>query len=218
MNFKFKNSIPDGSYAEVGQTNQLRWVNMFKEEDGSFSYQSCKWKCKDFLNENVRKYQGEVSAIYGYDTTNMKQNDEGMWFHLLYIHDVGVFKKNLGSISKLKGYEPIEVHDYKGDLILFIPRYYFENTYRISVLTYLIRVCNVTEVITDWKNHPTKSIDNTSPTYHDRIIDRGFVEPVKGYWYYVGKMHSPQKKPQTSTVHNCGMNAWMAAADKEGLL
>ena len=224
MNIKFNNSIKSGSYAEVGQTNKLRWINCFREQDGTFSHESLVWKCKDFLNEIVRKYQGQDSSIYGYNAGSMRVNEEGVWHRLLFIHDIEVFKKNLGSISKLPGYVPLEIYDCeqapqdtKQGLMVLIPKYYFENTYRISVLTYIMRICNVDKVIEDFINHPTKSIDNTSPKHHDAIIKRGFVEPVKGYWYYVGKEHTNLKSPCTSTVHNCGMNAWMEAATKEGL-
>lgn len=226
MKIKFNNAIKSGSYAEIPQTNKLRWINCFKEKDGTFSHESLVWKCKDFLNEIVRKYQGQNSSIYGYDAGSMRVNDDGVWHRLLYIENKEVFLKNLGSISKLPGYVPIEIYDCekapqddKEGLMIFIPKYYFENTYRISVLTYLIRVSNVGQVIKDFTNHPTKSIDNPSPNYHDAIIKRGFVEPVKNHWYYVGKAYTNLKAPaNTLSVHNCGMDCWMRAATSDGLV
>lgn len=218
MQIKFNNAIPSGSYAEIPQTNNLRWVNCFKEEDGTITHESKLWKCKDFLNEVVSRYQGNKTQIYGYDAGSMRFNDDGVWLRLKFIDNMDVFKKNLGSISTLPGYVDFDVYDCEEGLMLFVPKWYFENTYRISILTYLIRVSNVDKEITDWTNHPTKPVDNPSPKFHDAIIKRGFVEPIKDHWYYVGKAYTDLKKPNTGTVHNCGMDGWMKAAKADGII
>ena len=217
---QFTNDIPSGSYAEVPQTNPLRWVNLFRNEDGSFTHTSKRWKCKDFMNEIVRKFQGQNSQIYGFNSQDIATNEDGVWLRLLHLVNKDAFIKNLRSINSWAskcGYPPVDLEDLPSaeEVIIRIPRKYFENTYSISFLTYFIRVANVDEVVQDWAKHPTKNIDCPFESHWDTALKQGFAPPVEGYWYYMGKKYTDLKNPMTSTVHDCGVDAWLTAVQME---
>lgn len=218
---KFNNKQITGTYAEIGQTNPLRWTNLFREEDGSFTRQSFKWKCKDFLNEIVSKGKGNKTCVYGYECWSWKVNPEGEWMLLEHIVDKKVFLENLGSINKwveASGYPPVEFLD-EEELVIMVPRKYFENTYSISFISYFIRVANCQAVVKDWNDHPTKSIDNPfGPTHYPTVMKQGVKPPVPDYWYYIGKKNTALGVPDSYSVHNNGVNGWLTACMMDGIV
>ena len=214
---------PHTSYSEVGQTNKLRWVCLHKDADGNFSEQSKEFKCKDFFNEIVAKYHGHILGCYGFTAEPIQTNDEGVWVELRYIANQDVYEKNIGSINKLckrDGVPEIELIRYGKGVVCLLPRAYFNDTYLISFLTYLMRVANVDVVVEDptWREHPTKSIDCPFASMFDVVMNRGFKTPktaAKAY-YYAGKAHNYSVKPPVSYVHNCGVLQWSSHIKAEG--
>lgn len=219
---KFNNAQITGNYAEVPQTNPLRWTNLFKEADGSFTRESKKWKCKDFLNELVSKYQGNRTSIYGYDAGPMRVNDEGVYVYLEHIIKMDVYQGNLRSINNWAasvGMPAMEIlGEYEGGLVVLLPRKYFDSTYSISFLSYFIRVANVSEVVSDWDKHPTKAVDNPFGSYWDKAMKYPFKAPIEGYWYYAMKAHTNLEKPNTGTVHDNGVNSWLNYLTLDGVI
>lgn len=217
---------PHTSYAEVGQTNPLRWVCLHKElseGDGMcFSEQSKPWKCKDFLNEIVAKYHGDLLGCYGFTADSVQTNEEGVWVRLFHIANPEAYTANIGSINALaaaQGFPELELFDYEGGFVVLLPRQYFNTTYPISLLTYLMRVANTDTVVTDttWMEHPTKSIDNPFAGVYADVMAQGFTTPdnVGNSYYYYGKNHDYSKKPQVQMVHNCGVSQWTATLKAE---
>lgn len=214
------------SYSEVGQTNKLRWINLFLESnDGKhmkFSEQTKQWKCKDFLNECVAMRHGHELGCYGFYAASVKTNDEGIWVKLINIHDKDAYKANIGSINALaraQGFPELELLEIEDGFVCLLPKEYLETTYSISLLTYLMRVSNVSQVITDksFMEHPTKAIDNPFPSVYAQVLKQGFATPenVGGSYYYYGLKHDYSKKPEVMMVHNCGVSQWTCTLNAE---
>jgi len=216
---------PHRGYSEVGQTNKLRFVCLHRAEDGTFSEQSLEFKCKDFFNEIVAKYHGHLLGCWGFEAESIQVNEEGVWVELRNIDDVEVYKQNIGSINKLiatDGLPTLELLPYKDGFVCLLPRQFFDNTYLISLLTYLMRVANVSEVVKDptWKEHPTKPIDCPFVSMFDVVMNRGFKTPetkAKAY-YYAGHAHNYKSKPPVHLVHNNGVLSWNSLLKAEGKL
>lgn len=218
---------PHTSYAEVGQTNQLRWINLYREselgaKDLVLSEQSRQWKCKDFLNECVAARHGHILGCYGFTADSVKTNDEGIWVKLINIHDKESYRQNVGSINALataQGFPAIELLEIEEGFVALIPTAYLESTYPVSLLTYLMRVSNVPNVISDksFMEHPTKAIDNPFPSVYAQVLKQGFKTPenVGGSYYYYGCKHDYSKKPMVFMVHNCGVSQWTCTLNAE---
>lgn len=214
---------PHTSYSEVHQTNVLRWTVLFNQGDGVFKPQTKEFKCKDFFNELVAKYHGHVLGCYGFTTESIELQDEGVWVLITHIINKEAYEANVGSINKLsaaEGLPPIKLewHTPKSCVAL-LPREYFKNTYLISFLTYLMRVANVDEVVTDptWRKHPTLNIDCPFRNVFDKVMDRGFKSPDIKSYYYAGKKNDYSVKPYVSNVHNNGVASWTALMMAEGI-
>lgn len=213
---KVRHNHDKGAYSEIPQSNGLRWKVLFKEADGSFTPTSKEFKCKDFLNDVVAKYEGRAFEIYQFDWRGTDINEDGVWLSLHNIVDPKVFVENIGSIKKVKGYgEELILEQHNNDtFVCFIPRSYFRSTYTISLLSYLIRVSNVDRAITDWLNHPTKSADNPFGNKHDVIVEGG-MEPPLPYSVYGGKnkttVEDMLRGGSFYTLHDNGCAAWQHA-------
>ena len=145
--FKFLKAITK-QYSEIEQLNPLRWEILFKNADGVFEPQTAKFKCKDFFNDIVAKYNGHNLTIYGMDTSSIKLNEEGVYVRLKNLfRDNPYFIENLQRIviDPVKQELGAEIWFKKVNTtvgLLFLPREVFKNTYIISLVTYLIRCCN----------------------------------------------------------------------------
>lgn len=214
---------PHTAYSEVGQTNSLRFVCLYKDGE-TFSEQSKEFKCKDFFNEIVAKYHGHILGCYGFTAESIKTNDEGVWVELRHITDTKVYQENIKLVNALierDGLPPLELLPYKNGFVCLLPRPFFDNTYLISFLTYLMRVSNVGEVIKDptFMEHPTKPIDSPFSSVYAKVIKRGFKTPENpgNSYYYYGKNNNYKVKPQVYNVHNCGVAQWTSLLMAEGL-
>lgn len=206
---------------EVGQTNPLRWVILHKEPDGPgsetvYQEETPEFKCKDFFNEVLAKYHGHKLSIYGFNAGELSLNEEGVYVLLKNIHDMEVFTKNIGLVStyaeKFGGtklsLEPID----DTNAVMLLPRWYFQNTFYISLLTYLIRISNVTQEIKDetFMEHPSKAIDNPFSAVYREAVAHGFSKMPVDTFFYVGE-GDYYTKPSSGYVHNCGVNGWIGA-------
>lgn len=212
------------TYCEVGQVNPLRWKTLFREGD-TFIDQSGWIKCKDFFNDTVAFFkEGSVFSIYSYDN-NIKKNDEGVYFLLKNIADMPTFCSNLDVMNQqLKadlgchvGLFP-QPNEEKNQCIVLIPNELWETTYRISMVTYIIRLSNYGYKYTDWNSiwstmAPSHTLDHAfSPAALKNAKQYGF-KPLPGYekyWWYCGEQYNSEVlKGQTGlTIHNNGCSSW----------
>lgn len=221
---KINKTYPQVHYSEMPQNNPVRFTILFKNEDGSFDTQSSEFKCKDFFNEVVAAYHGQPLGAYSFETKGMKLQDEGVWVLLTHIIKLPSFEENIRSINKLAkkdGMPEVEVHAHTLDsVVALLPRAYFNNTYLISFLSYLIRVANTEDVNPDptWKTHSTLEIDCPFRNVFDRVMARGFKSPAIKSFYYAGKKHDHSQKLSSShIVHNNGVASWTALMMAEGI-
>ena len=221
----FKLVLKDNStYAEEGQKNPIRWKTLFKEQDGSFTDQSGWIKCKDFYNDTVAFFkEGSVFSIYSYQN-KIKKNDEGVYFLLKNITERPTFLENIAVVNKrLKEDLGCEVQVWEQDkehLMFLIPNELWETTYRISMITMVVRLCNYGIAYKTWED----LWDSHAPVYKvehsftqdakNNALKWGFQVPeqFREYWWYCSKEYNSKTKPKTvgGTIHNCGVSTWSA--------
>ena len=205
------------TYSEIDQVNPLRWEILYRENEGTFTSQSGKIKCKDFFNELTRKYcSGQDSSIYRLSTAAINLNDEGVYLRLHNIEDMTVFEKNLDTTINTGldcDFHVISESLDNHTCLLFIPVYYFTSTYLTSLVTYIIRICNSKTEVSSFDQAVTDSQD-------DAIYQEGkalaikwkfdIPEKYQEYWYYCGVVNSKtEPSPYAAgVVHNNGVQSW----------
>jgi hypothetical protein len=212
----------NSSYSEVGQRNPLRWKTLFKNEDGSFIDQSGWIKCKDFFNDTVAFFkENSVFSIYGYKN-DIKKNEEGVYFLLKYIADKKTFFQNMEMVNKQLYKDlscTVECQDHEEDeVIICIPNAMWESTYRISLITMVVRLCNYGVKYAEWadlwtSSAPSQQLEHAfSPDAIKNVQENGFNVPVKftKYWYYAGPQYNSETTPKQtgSIIHNNGVSNW----------
>ena len=222
--------ICDGSfvsYTEVGQTNPLRWKIFRLETDGNFYDESGWLKCKDFFNDWVYTRETKKGmSIYGFSTHNhvMKDIDKekpgyiglknlrlGFFENLKVLnsflpHKIGIFQDAIWNTGET----------WKENPILEIPTYYLKNTYRISLLSLLIRLCNIEIVHSSWKDFVTYRYNMQDQNLFNSVKELNlwfnFHPKVEKYiWYCGNSINSETLKNKDAPnyyIHNNGVVNW----------
>lgn len=217
LNITHKNT-----YSEIGQSNPLRWRIMHKEGD-VLSSQSGLLKCKDFFNDVVAYKRAKLAFKIYYFDNQIKFNREGLYIHLTAIDNQERFCNNLGIINVRMGsdlqthFNFVKMDD--GSVVICIPHKLWKNTYYISLLSMMIRLCNYKTEYDSWesffaKNAPINKVE-TAFTEKAKAFacEKGFRLPVKlrKLWFWAGdNYHSGnQEKPMGSVIHNNGVSNWV---------
>lgn len=219
----FKINIKDKTtYAEVGQTNPLRWKTLFRETKDAFTDQSGWIKCKDFYNDTVAYFKEKsVFSIYGYKNA-IKKNDEGVYFLLKFIKDKPSFFHNIGVMNERLKADlgcVVGAWDHNEDeVVILIPTELWETTYRISMVTFVIRLCNYGNTYNVWEDFwnthaPSYKTEHAfTQDAKNNALKLGFRVPKEfdKYWYYAGPSYNSQKNPKQtgSIIHNNGVSNW----------
>lgn len=202
-------------YSEVSQINPIRWEICYFNGT-SMKVQTGKFKCKDFFNDVVAKYHGTYFRIYGFDNEKLKLNDEGVYVRVTGIVNFAQFAENIELVINSVVEDKITVKKYyrKGAL-LFIPRWFFENTYKISLVTLLIRLCNygvvynsLEEAINSVELDCEGTITSGAKEY---VRTRLFNVPdeYKKYWWYMSPVsNSDNPVGSVGWIHNNGVQGW----------
>lgn len=210
-----------GQYGEIDQPNPLRWRIMHRKGD-VLSSQSCLIKCKDFFNDVVAWKKAKKSfVIYGF-SNKIKFNREGLYLHLTEISDEQMFLSNIEIVEQRLWQDLREtlVMDRVDDgFVVLIPHKVFSNTYYISLLSMLIRLCNYNIKYEDWDsifadNAPINTIEEA---FNDNAIAfthiNGFklLTKYRKLWYNsTNGWNSASDKPlMASTIHNNGVCDWV---------
>lgn len=220
MPYKFGQDLIT-SYSEIPQLNPLRWEILFKDGD-TLHPQTGKFKCKDFLNDIVAARKGYPFEVYRFDSTKIKTNTEGVWFRLTNLADYQQFVSNINNTLNVfyvgtdKLLITIEQID-KDSAVVFLPDHFFSNTYKISLTSYIIRLCNYGVAFNTFRE-ALESIpageDNPANDQGKQLALEWQLEIPDGasnYWYYCGKDHNSIKKPVTdypAIIHNNGVYNW----------
>lgn len=216
------------SFAENIQVNPLRWQALYKNPDGSFEDQTGVFKCKDYFNDIVAKYLDIDTNAFGFDTSKMKYNEEGVYILCSQLNHIPQFLDNIELISKQAESQGFPA--FSGEKIntttclLFFPREYFRSSYITSLLTYLVRIAHCDEAFTEFSdfitNHPTKDVDNPFREKSGQIMSLLFKEPVEDCWTYLGATKKTlitkvNAMGYSTSLHNAGCYNWHYMLDLE---
>ena len=217
--YKLSKVPSNASLSESSQANPIRWCLVHKKKDALKAVTPW-FKCKDYFNDIVAAKHGAFFTQYGFDNSKVVDpNEAGAYVVVNYIQCKEKFKDNLASWGNPE--HPVVV-EYTDDqqCLLYIPAYYFENTYRISLLTYLIRLSNQEEE--GYKMFPsvTAALQSQLSMTSSGMVPHGRAfatkhgwdarEGGKYWWRYIQQNNISITDSEThkSTIHNCGVNAW----------
>ena len=213
------------TYAEEGQPNPLRWCILSGTPETGFTNESSWLRCKDFFNDYAVAYNGgKRFQIYGFSTEKMNIPKKGEPVYMALDATTKAFPFNLGKFNtwlKDKDLPTIVYRPYEGKWIIEIAPYYFSNTYHISLLSLIIRLCNMDvefkdfESLTEYKSFPTKD----QQKWDQVVAAKRFFnlpEQMKKYVWYASKDKNSELTPDSdyslaSLVHNCGILQWNQA-------
>lgn len=212
-----------GSYAEIGQTNPLRWQNLRPIGNGVFEAVSKQWKCKDFMNEVVTSFHtGRDFSIYGFTVEHNKFFAEGQQRLPILLHNVKAgWKDNMEVVNDYlleQGFEDVYTEVLPNNQALInIPPIYLTNTMFMSQVTLFIRLANtetvygsINEMCNDKLNK--QDANNLAACFKKPLKD--FPKELEQYiWYYNDEQnlkHGADKSAtiNTSLMHNCGVVSW----------
>ena len=216
------------TYGEVDQKNPIRWELFYLNDANELEPQTSQFKCKDFLNDVVGWYHNVKGLVYGFNTENMKFNDEGVYIR---VHNIKYPLQWLTNVENTLQ-KPLEASlGVRLDItlldlatyLIFVPRAVFEKTYYISLASFLIRISNndylyesIEQVFTD-RNGPVfnpqkeNSLEQPQVT---KLAKAGFNLPDKllDCWYYAGPNYNSSMEFDISSyismMHNNGMCGW----------
>lgn len=216
------------NYAEIGQTNPLRWMNLKLVGPDTYEPVSKWWKCKDFMNEVVTSFHlGRDFSIYGFRVThNEFFNKDDVCLPLLLKNVSKSFLVNMEVVNEHllhEGYPAVEVYPHDMGAFIKIPLEYLANTLFMSQVTLFIRLANTEEEY--------ESIPNMLKDKHNRGDEVNFnaclKKPLGSFppnlseylWYYDDERnchrdHPKDKNIQTSLMHNCGVVSWAKSDPK----
>jgi len=218
------------NYAEIGQTNPLRWMNLKLIGPDTYEPVSKWWMCKDFMNEVVTSYTlGRDFSIYGFQVThNTFFNKEDTTLPLLLKNVSKSFLVNMEVVNEHllnEGYPEVEFRElHTKQVFLQIPLEYLANTLLMSQVTLFIRLAN-TEKEYDTLSDMVKDKHNGGDEVN---FNACLKKPLSQFppslgeylWYYDDERncrrdHPKDKNIQTSLMHNCGVVSWGWAEQEE---
>ena len=214
-----------GQYAEIDQPNPLRWRIMHRSKDVLTS-QSCLIKCKDFFNDVVAWKKAKKSfTIYGFKN-NIKFNREGLYLFLTEIENRELFMNNLEIVQEkllqdLK--DTFAFSEHEDGIVVLIPHKVFSNTYYISLLTMLIRLCNYNTKYEDWDSifaddAPINTIEEAFTDKAKTFTQKNGFKLLTKYrklWYNStdGWNSLSGKELIASIIHNNGVCDWVKSME-----
>jgi hypothetical protein len=223
FNIKIKPEHNTGSspYTESPQANPLRWMIMYREKDVLTS-QAAVMRCKDYFNDLVALRQGHVFSIYGFKNDTVKFNKWGLYILLTGINKPDLFIDNVNKSINVRMKEDLStsVRCWKqpdGSVVIRIPNKVWENTYAVSLVTMMLRVCNNNIELNSWDElygdqSPLNTMERSFTAQAKKLTKKiGFKAPIDT-WYYYNTQYNGVNGWTTSvgglTVHNNGCSAW----------
>jgi len=215
-----------GQYAEIDQPNPLRWRIMHHSK-GVLTSQSCLIKCKDFFNDVVAwKKAKKAFVIYGF-RNDIKFNKEGLYLHLTEVGEIDVFLNNLYKLNQrvfddLKVYLEYTVMD-DHSIVVMIPNKLWSNTYYISLVSMMIRLCNYNVKYDTWDSFfdDNAPINTVEEAFNDKAKTfaqkNGFklLTKYRKLWYNStdGWNSASGKELIGSIIHNNGVCDWVKSME-----
>jgi len=242
---------PNNSLVESSQNNHLRWVCL-KERQGNFTNTTPIFKCKDYFNDFVvHRHMKKIFSQYGMKSNEAKFDRKGgMW--VLLANVTSYLASNIencintefgptwgiklvytelehdvvgGDTDCFCAYQSTHVHVKFG--LLYIPKEALTNTLRISLMTLLIRNCNIDHQLYNYDEliQPELAMDGQLDNgRYTMLKERKYnFASEKEFVYHCGQYTNSQvewKDYEKVTVHNCGImgftNAFITEIGVEG--
>jgi len=208
-------------YTESGQPNPLRWRIMYREKN-TLTSQANLMRCKDYFNDLVALRQGHAFSVYGFKNDTVKFNKWGLY---LLLTDIGKPDQYIENVNKainvrMKADRGTTLRCWKqGDhsVVIRIPLKLWNDTYTISLVTMLLRVCNNNIDLTCWDDlyAPTSPLNTIerSFTQEAKAITKhlGFKPPIDTWYWYSSAFNGDKGWNATIgglTIHNNGCSSW----------
>lgn len=226
MEIKFVDNHKNTTYSEEPQSNLLRWQIYKQITPTEYHSVTGKFKCKDFFNDFIVAYRAKYPFVkYGFQSDpNLVNPDDPDGIPVVLTNIVKNFKKNLSIANKWlveQGFPKLSPEFFSPkECLMYIPWEYTKNTYYISAVSLLIRLCNNSkytlkerfEELWDWEELDGRERDLAGVLLHKRMDKLG--ELAKYLWYYNPKNCFPSDHMETSNysfsslTHNCGIKSW----------
>jgi len=223
-------------YNQERQSNPLQWTTLYKDGEDSFQKTSGQFQCKDYFNDLVALKHGRKFSVYGFNNETITFNEEGLYVLLDNILDMESFSRNTG-IFAAKAQEQLGVAPHFTEVdqhtaIVLIPHKFFDLTYPISLLTWLIRVSNYRVTFDSWgdifkKAQKVGDLSHEIRNWYDAPVALhlpvwGFVPPpeVQECWFFAGYNYNSTTQPgvSPSVIHNNGYVDVITACYNSGVI
>jgi len=227
---------PNNSLVESSQNNPLRWVCL-KKRLGNFTNTTPVFKCKDYFNDFVvHRHTKKIFSQYGMKSNEAKFDRKGgMWVLLANVTSYlasnieNCINTEFGPTWGIKlVYQDLEAGEVEGELsnlavyghsdyqvkcgLLYIPKEALTNTLRISLMTLLIRNCNIDHQLYNYDEliQPELAMDGQlDNARYNMLKERKYnFTSEKGFVYHCGEYTNSRvewKDYEKVTVHNCGI-------------
>lgn len=201
------------SYAEEGQPNPLRWAILSGSLEEGFTNETSWLKCKDFFNDYCYTYNtGKPMAIYGFNTKDMAIPAKGEPVYIAVKDITPQFKENVQNVTS-----NVAIHEADdGTCVLELHPDHFANTYSISLVSLVIRLCNVEhsfgslEEMKVYQKFPSQDQSKWNQVVAKKVFF-SLPEKLKKYIWYSGEQHNSETEVTmasyqlASNIHNCGV-------------
>jgi len=219
---------------ESSQNNPLRWVCLKKRLE-TFTNTTPVFKCKDYFNDFVvHRHMKKVFTMYGMKSSQAKFDRKGgMW--ILLANVTGYLASNIENCINTEFgptwgiklvYKDLEKSVVVGDLatlklygdlgvsygLLYIPKEVFTNTLRISLITLLVRNCNIDHQLYNYDEliQPNIALDGQlDNARYNMLKERKYAfTSEKKFVFHCGQYTNSDfewKDYEKTSVHNCGI-------------
>lgn len=227
------------SLVESGQHNPLRWTCLKKVRD-TFTNTTPLFKCRDYFNDFVvYRHMKKVFSQYGMKSNQAKFDRKGgMWVLLSNVTDYlqsnieNCINSEFGNTWGIKlVYTPVDDGVVTGDIysqhiiagkakygLLYIPKEALTNTLRISVMTLLVRNCNIDHQLYNYDELIQPDIADDGQLDNARynmLKERKYnFASEKDFIYHNGTNDNSNTEWPTygfTAIHNCGIGGFTRA-------
>lgn len=224
--------IPNTYYNESPQNNPIRWVVLAKVGEDVYESTTMPFKCKDYFNDFViYKHTGDEFCVHGMKSSQAKFCERGGLYVLVY-GTKPEFAQNVQNVLQLIFKDvwdasvevtPINRIDVDGlpqndgFAILWFSPECLVSTFRISVLTLLIRNCNVPFVVLNYDERIDMNLIHDGGLNYVAYLtlkERNFTFPEQAeyVWYCDEEYNSKKRRSNSYILHNNGMLSWIEAS------
>lgn len=227
-----QSKVNKAKLVENDQANSIRWQTVERIDDELYMAICPKFKCKDYFNDFVVfKHFKVVFTQYGMQSDWVKFDEHGGF----YCYLTGLKKSFLNNMSEIINPSlmdnygillELEMNEDSSEAIIYFPSQACANTYRISLITMLIRNANENIQFTDWEDFMKRSnfqnemygCSLKDHANYNRIYTNDYcLNAESDYVFYMGKHYNSKVGVETSekiknfqgSLHNNGFRNWL---------